>query len=355
MIEMTHPIVEEDIRSILDMDVDWKSLHGKTVLVTGATGMLASYFCFVLASLNRDFDADITIIALARNRRKLQAVFGEKPEALGICYVVQDVSDELTWPGTIDFVFHAAGAASARAIVENPVGIINANVKGTHRVLECARACGTQRVLFASTREVYGAVPDSVSIAESDTGHLDPLNPRSCYPESKRAAEALLQAYATQYQVPFNAARIAHSYGPGMAVENDGRVMADFMSDAVNARDICLNSTGEAERAFCYVADAVAALFRVLLAGQANAAYNIANELEPIRVVDLARKLQTIAATGKDVRVEPQNNEVGYTTYKRVSLNTAKLAALGWTPRISLDDGLARTLVALRSVAEFKQ
>lgn len=355
MIGLTHSIVEEDIHGILQAGLNWKPLYGKTVLVTGATGMLASYFCFVLAYLNKEYGAGITIVALARNRQKLHTVFGEKPEASGIHYLVQDVCDELAWPGPVDLVFHAAGAASARAIVDDPVGIIHANVTGTRRVLELARVRRTQRVLFASTREVYGAVSGNASIAESDTGRLDPLNPRSCYPESKRAAEALLQAYAGQYQVPFNVARIAHSYGPGMAVENDGRVMADFMSDAIDARDIHLNSTGEAVRAFCYVGDAVEALFRVLLLGQANAPYNIANESEPIRVVELARKLQAIAATGKDVCVEPHANNGGYTSYKRVPLDTSRIASLGWAPRTTLDAGLARTLTALRSTMGFKQ
>lgn len=348
---MNHPIVEEDIHAIVHADMDWQQLYGKTVLVTGATGMLASYFCFVMAYLNRDFDAGISIVALARSKRKLDRVFGDDPERLGIHYLVQDVCDELTWPGPIDFAFHAAGSSSAHAIVNNPVGIINANVTGTRRVLDIARARGTSRVLFASTREVFGTVSGKMSIKESDTGQLDPLNPRSCYPESKRAAEALLQAYADQYQVSFNSARIAHSYGPGMAIDRDGRVMADFMNDAVNARDIRLNSTGEAKRAFCYVADAVEAIFRILLSGEVNSAYNIANELEPVRVIDLAKKIQSIAGTGKGVIIEPRDNMTGYTNYERVPLNTDKLRQLDWVPRTTLDGGLFRTFETLHSMA----
>lgn len=355
MISLTHPIVEEDIRGILEADLDWRSLYGKTVLVTGATGMLASYFCFVLVGLNRYFDAGITIIALARDQEKLKVAFGETPDMFGVHYLVQDVCDDLAWADTVDYVFHAAGAASARAIVENPVGIINANVLGTRNVLELARSRGTQRVLFASTREVYGAVLDKDSITESDMGSLDPLDPRSCYPESKRAAESLLMAYANQYRVPFNVARIAHSYGPGMAIADDGRVMADFMNDAVNGRDIHLNSTGEAERAFCYVADAVEGLFRILLMGESNTAYNIANEFGAIRVVDLASKLQLIANTGKGVTIEGKNNNAGYTNYRRIPLCVDRLTKLGWEGHTSLDVGLARTLSSLRLVSEIER
>ena len=139
--------------------------------------------------------------------------------------------------------------------------------------------------------------------------------------------------------------RIAHTYGPGMQIKDDGRVMSDFIDDAVKARDIILKSTGEAERAFCYITDAVSGIFRVMLQGEATKAYNLANENEPIRIIDLANLLQQIANTGKKVKVElDENNKARYTNYARTALDTTRLNALNWQPVVGLEDGIKRTL-----------
>jgi nucleoside-diphosphate-sugar epimerase len=244
----------------------------------------------------------------------------------------------------IDYVFHAAGSASPYYIHNDPVGIINANVQGTQQVLELARSHHTKNIVFASTREVYGCVEGKLSISEDDMGVIDPLNPRDCYPESKRLAEALLMAYQTQYQVSFNTVRLAHSYGPGMEIENDGRVMADLISDVVHARDTQLKSSGEAERAFCYVTDAVSGILRVMLRGEPGLAYNLANEKEPISVFDLAHLLQELSGNSKSVRVEVNGDQSGYTNYARTAMNTKRLSGLGWDVKVGLRDGLLRTL-----------
>lgn len=343
MIAYRHPQVQSDLDELLQQDVPWHQLQGKTVLVTGATGMLASYVGFTLLALNEKRHLNIQPVFLARSEEKLQQVYGDA--LAGVHCLEQDVCSPIHYPGTVDYIFHAAGAASAYAILNDPVGIINANVQGTRQVLTLAVSCKTQNITFASTREVYGNVQGKVFIDESDMGTLDPLNPRDCYPESKRLAEAMLMAYYKQYGVPFNSLRIAHTYGPGMQIESDGRVMADLMNDTVNARDIVLNSTGEAERAFCYITDAISGIFRVMLQGEPGKAYNLANEKEPIRIIDLANLLQTLAGHGKSVRVELKS-QAGYTNYMRSALNTRRLENLAWQPQVTLSDGLKRTLKA---------
>lgn len=349
MINYRHPQVQEDLKQLLEQDIPWELFREKTVLITGATGMLASYVGFTLFYLNDQLSLNIKPIFLARNKEKLEQVYGE---ALSQAHcLVQDVCKPMQYGGTVDYIFHAAGAASPYYILNDPVGIINANVQGTQQVLELARKSQTKNMVFASTREIYGQVAGKTTITETDMGVLDPLNPRDCYPESKRLAEALLTAYHTQYGINFNSMRIAHTYGPGMQIDSDGRVMSDLINDAVNARDILLKSTGKAERAFCYITDAVSGIFRVMLQGEATKAYNLANENEPIRIIDLANLLQQIAGNGKSVKVElNESNSAGYTNYPRTGLDTTRLNTLNWQPVVGLKDGLERTLKAFDEV-----
>lgn len=326
--------------------IDWSFLKNKSVLITGATGMLASYFAFALIYLNRHYGFNIQVILLARSKGNVERVFGGFLK--GIDVIIQDVSVELQYEGHVDYILHAAGAASPYYIINDPVGIIKANTLGTFNVLELASRSNTQKVIFASTREVYGKVENKEVIVESDMGVIDPLEPRSCYPESKRISETILKSYSLQHKVPFNTLRIAHTYGPGMQIKNDGRVMADFINSAVENQDTQLNSSGTDERAFCYITDAIEAMFRVLQSGIDGEAYNIANETEPIKIVELAELVHEVAESGKKVFAGKNNGPLaGYTNYKRVRLSTSKIEALGWKPKVSLKEGLVKTLSAI--------
>lgn len=346
MINYQNPQVQTDLSELIAQNIPWCDLKDKTVLITGATGMLASYFGFTLLYLNAQMKLNIRPIFLARSEQKLRTVYGN---ALEQCHcLIQDVCQPIEYTGNIDYIFHAAGAASPYYIMNDPVGIINANVQGTQNVLELARKNKGTNIAYASTREVYGRVDEKNVITEDDMGVIDPLDPRNCYPESKRLAEAMFMAYHKQYDVNFNSLRIAHCYGPGMQLEGDGRVMADFLNDAVNGRDITLKSTGEAERAFCYITDALAGIFRVMLQGEPGQVYNLANEKEPVRIIDLANLIQKIAGNGKGVKILKASQE-GYTNYARTALVSKQLEQLGWYLRVALKDGIERTLKSILS------
>ena len=248
------------------------------------------------------------------------------------------------YEGKVDYVFHLAGNASPYFINSDPVGIMKCNLLGTINVLEYARDCQTKKVIFASTREVYGKNEEAELLDEQAMGTLDPLDDRSCYPESKRAAETLLKSYFLQYGVNFNAIRMAHSYGPTMKLENDGRVMADLVGDVVAGRDIVLKSSGEAIRAFLYVTDAVVGMFTVLFHGEPAKAYNLANETEPVSIKDLAHMLAALRADKNIQVVISEGGQKGYCAYRRTALDTSALEQLGWSPQISLHEALPRLL-----------
>lgn len=322
----------------------WRELDGKTVLVTGATGMLASYVTWLLLYLHEHAGINVSVVALCRNRQRAEQYFGSYVGKPYFHLLIQDVCEPIAYEEKVDYVFHLAGNASPYFINSDPVGIMRCNLLGTMNVLEYARDCQTEKVIFASTREVYGKNEEAERLDEQAFGMLDPLEDRSCYPESKRAAETLLKSYYLQYGVNFNAIRIAHSYGPTMQLENDGRVMADLMGDVVAGRDIVLKSSGEAIRAFLYITDAVVGMFTVLFHGETAKAYNLANETEPISIKDLAHMLAASRADKKIHVVVSEGGQKGYCAYRRTALNTTAVEQLGWKPLISLKEGINRVL-----------
>ena len=342
--EVKGEIITEDLRRMCQADLPWLQLEGKTVLVTGATGMLASYVTWLLLCLHEEAGVDVSVVALCRNPKKAEHYYGSYVGKPYFRMLIQDVCDPIEYDGAVDYIFHLAGNASPHFINTDPVGIMKCNLLGTMNVLELARKKQTAKVVFASTREVYGAKEHADKLDEYSYGVLDTLDARSCYPVSKRAAETLLKSYYLQYGVDFNTIRIAHAYGPTMTLENDGRVMADLMGDVVAGRDIVLKSSGEAIRAFLYITDAVLGLFTVLFKGKGGEAYNLANETEPVSIKDLA---QLLASSRNDKTIHVVINESdqrGYCAYRRTALDTTAIEQLGWKPQVPLKEGIIRTL-----------
>ena len=196
-----------------------------------------------------------------------------------------------------------------------------------------------------------------MEIDENDMGVLNHIELRSCYPESKRMAENLLISYSYEYDVNFEIARIAHSYGPGMKIKNDGRIMSDLICNVYNNENIILKSTGEAKRAFCYVADTTVAMFLITLAKTKNQIYNVSNETEEIKIKDLAESLANKWYKEKNIKVEYKIEDKGnkYLKYSRVKLNNNKIMnELNWKPKISLRDGIDSTIRYLEEEDKLK-
>ena len=351
MFEYKNKVVQEDMRLMAEEHLDWHQFDGKTILVTGATGMLATYISYLLLYLREEKGIDLRLLALCRTKTKAEKtfqIFWDKPY---FELLLQDISKPIQYEGKIDYIFHLAGNASPHFINTDPVGIVKSNMLGTFNVLELAKDKKTTKVLFASTREVYGKNEKDDNLTETSFGTIDPMENRSCYPESKRAAETIFRSYYLQYGVNFNALRIAHSYGPGMNLYGDGRVMADLMGNVVDGKDIELKSTGEALRAFCYITDAVSGIFYAALRGEPGEAYNLANETEEISIRDLAQMLVSLRKN-KNLKVVfniPKTNQ-GYCNYKRVSLCTKKIDKLGWQPKVGLEEGCLRTINSFLSI-----
>jgi UDP-glucuronate decarboxylase len=337
-------IVQEDLKSILKQNINFEKFKNKKILITGATGMLASYYMYTLMYLNDVLNYNIKIYALVRNNEKLKSITNYEKRK-DITPIIQDVCNSIDIDEKIDYIIHMASSANPSTIITNPIGIINANIKGTLNVLECAKKHNAE-VIFTSTREVYGEMNENKKeIKEDDMGVLNNLELRACYPESKRMAENIIISYAYQFGIEYQIARIAHSYGPGMIIENDGRIMSDLIYNVIKGENIVLKSKGEAKRAFCYILDATTALLRITINENKNQVYNIANEKEEISIKDLAYLLkEKYKEKNIDVIFEIKDNNNQYVRFKRTKLNTDKLEKLGWEPIVNLEEGIYRTV-----------
>jgi nucleoside-diphosphate-sugar epimerase len=202
--------------------------------------------------------------------------------------------------------------------------------------------------VFASTREIYGQVPKDCSrLRESDIGILDPSLPRNSYPESKRMAEAMLVSSARQFSLPYTILRISHTYGPGMEIHNDGRIMADIIGSLVRRQNIVLTSDGSALRSFCYISDCVDGILRAMLSDVPPRLMNLANETEPLMVKDLAQlAVDCFPELNLSVEFADSGLTGAYSAIPLVPLDTSKIESLGWRPLVSLTEGLRRTVLS---------
>jgi UDP-glucuronate decarboxylase len=346
---MRHPIVEEDMETILSADLPWEQLDGKAVLVTGANGFLPAYLVETLLYRNERLGRTATlVIGLVRNEEKARHRFSHYAGRDDLCFLVQDVSEPILSDVRADFIVHAASQASPKYYGTDPVGTLSANILGTYHLLQFARTCGAERFLFFSSGEVYGQVSaDQIPTREDQYGYLDPMQVRTCYAESKRMGETMCISWAHQYGLSVSIVRPFHTYGPGMALD-DGRVFADFVADLVAGRDIVMKSDGLAERAFCYLADAAAGFFTVLLKGQNCQVYNIGNDRAESSILELAQRLAALFPE-KGLQVIPQTpaqsrSDCLKSSISRSCPDTTKVRQLGWQPITTIEDGFSRTV-----------
>jgi nucleoside-diphosphate-sugar epimerase len=345
VIILFNPIIEEDLHYIKSLPLPWAQLKGKTVLITGANGFIPSYLVDFLLFLNEN-SIPVNIIGIARNQEHASARFFRYLEKDHFKLMIQDVCEPIGIEEPINYVIHAASQASPKYFSKDPCGTLLPNVSGTYNLLELSRTKQIEAFLFISSGEVYGEFSkDRVSIRENDYGPLDPTNIRSCYAESKRMGETMCRSWQHQFGVPIKIARLSHTYGPGMRLD-DGRVFADFVSDIVNKRDIVLKSDGTAKRPFCYIADTVSGIFTVLLKGLIGHAYNVGSVNE-ISILDLANLLIELFPED-NLKVIKDITDIS-SDYSRSNVlqghfDISKMNALGWDPIYSLEEGFKRTV-----------
>lgn len=346
-------VMEDDLENIYQRNIPWNRLNHKTVLITGAYGMLASYVVYMLMYLNEKKGMDISVIALVRSKEKFEKRFGKLNDHPCLT-VYEDVLDKpLDIRGSVDFIIHAASLASPQHYTVSPIEVLEPNVMGNYHLLELASQKKVEGYLFFSTGDIYGAVGNATAISETDYGVMDTLDIHSCYGESKRMGETMCKAWFHQKQVPTKIARIWHTYAPTMDIVNDPRVFASFVKDVIQGNDIIMKSDGRSKRSFCYISDAVAGYFLILLEGKAGEAYNVCNTEEFYSIREVAEIVAGLCPE-KHLQVKCKKREENDTYLENRQANDIppsnhKLMALGWRAEVDIREGFARVIEYIKT------
>ena len=333
---------KRDIDIILATPTHWEKLRDTTVLVTGATGRLGIYIVNALVEANRRWSLNIRVLALARSREKIAACYGTIGDQITL--LEQDVTQPIHWEGNVDYIFHTAGLASPSDFTNRPTDTLWGHVMGTRNVLELAKEKATRRILYVSTVEIYGDWKTEDYIKETDMGPMNHRNSRSCYQESKRLCETMLECYKKEFGVDFVAVNMSHTFGPGVSLY-DGRAFAEFLRNVVEGEDIVLQTDGSAVRTYTYTADAVGGMFLALLDG-GECYYNLAATENQISIKDLAYLIASMDPKGKvQVRFShPEEQKLLYLPFKLGILDSSRIMALGWQPQVDVEHAFRYTL-----------
>lgn len=318
-----------------------KDLLNKSILVTGATGLIGSVLIDLLLHIRASRKLQFEVTAASRDVAQIKNRFSYWDGEPYFHTVEYDLSEPLS-DGAIgrhDYVIHCASVANPRWYVERPRDTITLNNSGVLNVLEYCKRHGS-RFVYVSTVEVYGAVEGEVT--ENTFGSLDPMSVRSSYPESKRIAETMCAAYQGQYGLDVRVARPAKVYGPSNS-PHDVRIMAHMLNETMQGRDISLSSSGKSRFAFCYVTDAASALLHILLNATPGEAYNIADKAS----ISTLRSVAIGMASAAGVKAF-FGEGAGTAVSEGAIIDAGKLEALGWSALTPLDAGITKQLEAVR-------
>ncbi len=342
-------VLQKDFDEIVESNTPFDELNGKTVFITGATGLIGSQFIKSLACYNRKKGSDIKLVAFVRSAEKAQKVFGDIPN---IEFVIGNITDKIEYKGDVDYIVHGASATSSKYFVEHPVETIKTAIDGTTSVLEFAKEKKVEGFVYLSSLEVYGTPNEkSVLIGEDDYGYIDPLNVRSSYSEGKRMVECLCCSYAGEYNVPIKIARLSQTFGAGVEY-NDGRVFAEFARCAIEKKDIVLHTQGNTVRSYCYTTDAVSAITYILLKGKTGEAYNVTNMSTACSIKEMAQLVCDIFEdSGIQVKIDIPDNiaSFGYNPEMIIRLDSSKLEGLGWKASVSIEEMFKRLVASMKN------
>jgi UDP-glucuronate decarboxylase len=334
-------VIKEDVESLSNRLVnDGVDFGDQSILVTGGAGFLGSYLCDVLVRLK----ARVTCLDnfSSGTRENIQHLL----ELDNFKVIEHDVSQPIFFDNEINMVVHLASRASPFEFARFPIQIMKANTLGTWVALGIAKE-NEARLVYASSSEIYGD-PDPANIPTPETywGNVNPVGPRSCYDEAKRAGEAFTHAYRIEHGLDTRVLRIFNTFGPRMRPGDlYGRVIPRFVDQALNGRPLTVFGDGTQTRSFSYVSDTVEGIVKAMWVDEASGeVLNLGSNVET-KIVDLAKIILELTGSASEIEFQPLPVD---DPRRRCPNITKAKNILGWEPRSNLEQGLKRTIIWFR-------
>lgn len=336
---MYNDILAEDINtfSLPDQIVD--SLKNRTIIITGATGLIGSTLvkCILSLSLNTK------LILPVRDKVKALKILTNS-ENLEI--VENNITDFFNnYNKKADYVIHCASPTNGIYMKNHPVETFNFIYESTQSILEYAQRNNLKSSIFLSSIEYYGELDTDIPVTENMTGYMDLTNPRNAYALGKRAAEFLCHSYFLEFGTKIKIARLTQTLGAGIS-STDNRVFAQFARSIIHNKNIILHTEGLSSKPYCYTTDAISAILTILIKGNNGESYNVSTPGTYISIRDLAIFLINNFNPNIDIEFQIQKDN-GYAPMTKINMCSDKLIQLGWNPKHNLLDMFNRLIKSL--------
>ena len=331
-----------DIDKSISSIPNYEKLFGQRIAVSGASGLIGAAIMDILLRLNMRDKANISIIALGRNKNAMEKRFSYAGND-GYIFIAHDFLENDALKIEADYFVHCAGICSPKLYISSPVETIMGNISGLNSVLNCAKDGKIKRVLYISSSEVYGIKSNAIPFEESEHGEINILDSRSCYPCAKSLCENLCISYANEYGVDVVIGRPGHIYGACTSV-NDDRAYAQFFRKALARENVVLKSAGDQIRSYCYSLDCGSALLTILCNGSCGQAYNISNHNSIVSIREFAQEICNVAGTRLIFANPTDEEKKSFNKMNTSALDATKLEGLGWTGKFDIHEGVKASL-----------
>lgn len=340
----------EDLQTAINDCKEIEKLKNKTIFVTGANGLIGSFIIDLFMYLNDKYKYGITVVANSRSLDKLKNRFESYMNDKYFKYYIADINNGISYEGHVDYIINCASNTHPLQYSTDPIGTIMTNIQGTDSILKFAYNVNATKTLFLSSVEIYGENVNNIDrFKENEMGYIDCNSLRAGYNESKRAGEALCQAYIENKGIDVSIVRLPRVYGPTVK-SDDTKAMSQFINKALAEENIVLKSEGNQFFSYLYVADAVSGILRTLIAGKNGEVYNLGNVESDIRLKDLAKIIANIAGTEVIFDLPNETEKKGFSKATVARLDYSKAEKeLQWEPSYSIELGLNHTIDLLRN------
>ena len=339
----------ESLNEVIKEYAFFEKLKGGSVFVTGATGLICSALVDLLLTYSEINNGSINVYAAGRNKDRTVSRFSKFLDKEYFHFVQYDANEKNIFDFKCDYIIHGASNAFPALIQNQPVETMISNFNGMKELLDFAKETGVKNTVFISSSEVYGKKDTIDPFVEDEYGFVDILNPRSCYPISKRAAETLCISYMKEYDLAVNIVRPGHIYGP-TAGRSDNRVSSAFAYDVVDGKDIIMKSDGSQIRSYCYMLDCASAILLVMTMGKKGEAYNISNKNSVMSIRKIAELFAKAGNVELKFELPSEAEKAAFNPMLNSSLNSDKLEALGWAGLYDSAKGTESTIKVIREM-----